>query len=147
MKKLFLMLGLVCCNACATDSCNDIAQPVFAEPAVALTFVDAEGNNLFENGTFEIDQITVDSANFGLVTPPFDDTFFFIPYANITDIYSYQINLSDNETSVFVLDITERSVRSDNGCYDVPAPQINEADYNGNSQEIIDNSITIVLAI
>ena len=151
MKKLVLLLGLVCCYSCVDDNfvddnCDGVAIPSFTAPNIAIELIDAEGNNLIENGTLDASTITIASDIFdGTISPLFSDTIFRVEYLNDTRIISYEINLSESRTDILILDVSERNTLSDNGCFILPDPILNSASYNDVMQNIIDNTITVVI--
>ena len=124
----FLSIFLLRCDNsridCATVSC--IAQ------SLAIEFVDADGTNLIENGTYSIENIKV-LKDENQVNQNSSDKAIFILLSGQRGNNTYQIDFGNSEVDILVLNLGQAG--SDDDCCG-PSFSINNATYNGEEIEV-----------
>ena len=134
---LLLSFFLFSCNS--DDDVNCTSEPAFS-PSVFIELVNAEGENLIDNGTYVAEDITIDFNDSTFTNVVFTD----VPgIANLIGLNVFgedgdnilNINLSDTETDILVLNINREETGG-------PCSQsfftLNSATYNGESRELQD---------
>ncbi len=130
---LFSLLPLVNCSESPELQC--VCQGL----EISLVYVNSEGVNLIENGTYDFDTIKVNSRRNQLAFTS-DRTQNELVFQVIREEgeTSYTIDLNGSETDTLILNVT-LDTNEDNCC---PSDMLNSAVYNGQNQEIInENSV------
>jgi len=140
MKNLVLILAFLALFSCNND--DDVIECALFDPIIQTFYVeliDNQGNNLFENGTFNSDDVVVSINGFDLSGVIFND----VPGIENIIVLSlfgqagdstYEIQLSDTITDTLVLNLVEDG---ETVCNFTPL-RVNAAIYNDVTQTIED---------
>lgn len=109
MKQITLiLLAIICINSCSSD--DSVACFAVVRPSLLINIVDADGQNLIENGFYTADDIVIrnDNSEFPAIPDPTNDSignFIQIPIVGNDGINNFLIEFSENETDTLVLDL------------------------------------------
>ncbi len=141
MKKIYtvILLSFILFSCQSDDDVNCTSEPAFS-PAVFIELVNAAGDNLIENGTYIADDITIGFNESTFVNGVFTDSpevanFIGLNIFGEDGDNTFEINLSDTETDILVLNINREETGG-------PCSQsfftLNSVTYNGESKELQD---------
>ena len=147
MKKIltFIIIVFLFSN-CSNDDDNGIDCSLF-DPVIQQLFielVDENGDNLLENGTFNIEQIRIrfDNTEFQVVELGFIENVIPIQFVSQGENI-YEIILSDTETDILLLDLSLREEICGIEFFDLET-----VTYNGEEQMIIvENNIEPLIRV
>ncbi len=137
LTSIFLFL------ACVGNDDNDPCEGVIADPIVQSIFielVDAEGNNLIENGTYPPTGITAEFNGTTITGVVFTEIEGLENLISLNVIgpggeTAWLINLNDQETDTLILDLTLNLGQCGFNTY-----AFNSATYNGEVQQLVVDS-------
>lgn len=133
-----LLLFLYACDLGETEEV-DCSAVSCAVDSMTLVLIDADGNNLIENGTYAREEIKVYVGGYERGGVPVNsefDTVITIILSGDAGTVDYHIILNETEKDSLQLNL---SILSDGGPCCPPDYEINAAFYNGTEQEIIRN--------
>ncbi|PQV49456.1 hypothetical protein CLV33_10387 [Jejuia pallidilutea] len=141
MKKIALsLLILLSVFFCKNDDDNEIDCSLIdiGPPNIYIELVDANGNNLIENETYIADNITVTFKGYIIENVVFKnvpsvENFIALSVSGSKGDNTFNIHLSENETDILTLNLSEREVICSVTFY-----TINETTYNGEIQTLKD---------
>ncbi|QLG45495.1 hypothetical protein [Costertonia aggregata] len=127
-----LFLFLISCREVESIDCSlvDCAFQTFS-----ITFVDGDGNNLIENGTYTINDIMVSKNGDQLSFNASEDNKILFETAGQQGDNIYEIKLSESRTDVLILDLDRRDSR--NECCG-PFFDVNNAIYENSSNLVVE---------
>ena len=128
--KLKLLAAVVLLSACKNDDGLDCSLvDCMVDQLFAIELLDSQGNNLIENGTFELTKIIVSAnGNDLFVNTTTTENYLLFYYKGENGRQTYDIQLNSSETDTLVLDLSKKE--GQHKCCG-PYFDVDEASYNG----------------
>ncbi len=133
--KLKLLAAVVLLSACKNDEGLDCSLvDCMVDQLFTIEFLDGQGNNLIENGTYDLTKIVVSTNGNDLyVNTATTENYLLFYYEGESGQQVYDIRLNSSETDILVLDLSKKEEQ--NECCG-PYFDVDKVSYNGEFSQL-----------